>query len=512
MSTADEAVVEALTAGGTAAERLHVALRTTADLLSLQQCHLYVREPASSSYRLVSGWGDSPPAPGASQPAGQAPLPDTTEFGGAASAAGQALVLELHGPRRQDLEPVMTPVGPLLPLNLVVPGQLEAVLLMQPRAGGFPWWARRRLERLRTPLRGVVAALHRETALERDLAAATARVETTRRLRDSALTPDRFLRLLLDLAIRATSSEGGFVAVSDRRGRLTLRVADGLPHRAEDLDVTPDTGVFDWSLADEGALLLRDPEGVSRLGIRSLLAVPLLGPGGPLGVVALSTHTRPASFDDHNLNLLDLLAEQVGLMIENERVFSDFTGRYLRVLQGIARTLDARRPESRGYHERVGQLSESLARALGLDGDEVVAVREAGLIHDVGLAAVPASDHVFLSDIEHPAVGSDLVDGLPLHPGIAAAVASHHEWYDGWGFPQGLRGQEIPVLGRVLGLAAFCVEMSTADAVRSAWSVDRVVEEVRQRAGTQFDPLLVEAAGQTLGGHLTGGTEMEDSR
>ncbi|MDP9418405.1 MAG: GAF domain-containing protein, partial [Actinomycetota bacterium] len=348
--------------------------------------------------------------------------------------------------------------------------------------------------------------------LERDLEAATARVETSRRLRDSALTPDRFLRLLLDLAVRATSSEGGFIAVAEADGRLALRVTEGLPHRAEDLDVTPETGVFDWSVADTGALLLRDPEAAAALGIRSMLAVPLLGPNIPLGVVALATYARRASFTEHSLRLLGLLAEQVGLMLENDRVFADFTGRYLGVLQGIARTLDARRPETLGYHERTAGLATVLATALGLDRSDVEAAGQAALVHDVGLAAVPTADRAFLSDVEHPAVGADLVAGMPVHPAIASAIASHHEWYDGWGFPDGLRGEQIPLLGRVLAVAAFSAEMSVADLVRPAWSADRVVEEVRRRAGSQFDPGVVEAGAHRLGEALARPDETSQER
>ncbi len=495
MSTGEEALTGALTAAGGSADRLQAALGSTADLLSLEACHLYVREGDAGSYRLAAGWSNS--ASGKHHE-GRDDLTLGASPTGGVQAAGDTPGLELPVPGPQDLQPVPTLVGTMLPLRLTVPGQLDAVLLMAPLQGRLRLSARRRLDRLRTPLGHVVAALHRETALARELDTATALVESGRRLRDSTLAPDRFLRLLLDLAVRATASEGGFVAVSDPQGRLALRVAENLPHRPEELDVTPETGVFDWSLADTGALLLRRPEEAARLGLRSMLAVPLLGPAGPLGVVALSTHSRRAAFTEHNLRLLELLAEQVGLMLENERIFADFSSRYLRVLQGIARTLDARRPETVGYHERTGRLAAALARALDLDPSEVAAVHQAGLIHDVGLAAVPASDRAFLADIEHPVVGADLVEGMLVDPRIARAVATHHEWFDGWGFPSGLRGTDIPLEGRVLALASFCAEMSNPSVVRAAWSADQVAEEARQRAGSQFDPAIVEAGTAVL--------------
>lgn len=495
MSTDEESLTGALTAAGGAADRMRAALRSTTELLDLSGCHLYVREDNTAAYRLVAGWSRSTTG---DEPVGL----DRSTLGpsptGGVQAAGETPGLEIQAPGPQDLQPFPTPVGMMPALRLTVPGQLDAILLLAAPQGRLKLSTRRRLDRLRTSLAQVLAALHRETALGRELEAATALVESSRRLRDSTLAPDRFLRLLLDLAVRATGSEGGFVAVSDPQGRLALRVADNLPHRPEELDVTPETGVFDWSLADTGALLLRRPEEAARLGVRSMLAVPLLGPVGPLGVVGLSTHTRRAAFTEHNLRLLGHLAEQVGLMLENERIFADFSSRYLQVLQGIARTLDARRPETVGYHERTGHLAAALARVLDLGAGDVAAVHQAALIHDVGLAAVPASHRAFLADVEHPVVGANLVEGMPVDPAIARAIAAHHEWYDGWGFPSGLRGTDIPLEGRVLALASFCAEMSTGSIVRAAWSAEQVAEEARRRSGSQFDPAVVEAGGSVL--------------
>ncbi|MDP9393611.1 MAG: GAF domain-containing protein [Actinomycetota bacterium] len=500
MSARDDVLAAGLTARGGPAERLEHALGAAAGRLGVERCRLYVRDDTAGRYRLVGGWlsatasdvGADPGRAGVDGP----PVPTVLH-------GDEGPTLELSGAPPQELVTVPTPEGPMLPLRLAVEGQLDAVLLMSPRGRRLPMSARRYMDEVRAALAAVVTALLRETALEHDLAAATARVETGRRLRDSALSPDRFLRLLLDLAVRGTSSEGGFVAVSDPEGRLAVRVSEGVAQSADELDVTPETGVFDWSLADTGALLVRDPDQVTRAGIRSMLAVPLLGDGDPLGVVALTTHTRAAAFTEHSLQLLGVLSEQVGLMLENERVFAEFTGRYFQALHGVARTLDARRPETAGYHERVGALAAVLADASALRRDEVEAVRQAALVHDVGLAAVPGAQRAFLSDVEHPAVGASLVEGLPVHPGIAPAIATHHEWYDGWGFPDGLRGDDIPVGGRVLGLAAFCVEMSSADLVRPAWDADRVLEEVRRRAGSQFDPALVEAGHAALAAELT---------
>jgi len=86
------------------------------------------------------------------------------------------------------------------------------------------------------------------------------------------------------------------------------------------------------------------------------------------------------------------------------------------------------------------------------------------------------------------------VEHLPLHPSVAAAVATHHEWMDGWGFPLGLKGDEIPLAGRVLGTAEFLIEQSSGDPVSRPLSPERLAEELERRRGSQFDPPVVSAA------------------
>ena len=77
---------------------------------------------------------------------------------------------------------------------------------------------------------------------------------------------------------------------------------------------------------------------------------------------------------------------------------------------------------------------------------------------------------------------------------VLKAIATHHEWFDGWGFPQGLKGQDIPLEGRLLAIAEFMVEMTTDNPLRAAWPADKLVDELKQRQGNQFDPELTELA------------------
>jgi len=241
----------------------------------------------------------------------------------------------------------------------------------------------------------------------------------------------------------------------------------------------------------------------------------------PLRVRILRMSSVSGTAWERSLQLLAAFAGQIQLMLHNARSFGDFTERYVETMVGLAASLDAGRPGAVDHHQRVSAVARTLAAGLELDGAHVEALATAGLIHDVGMAATAAIEGAFEADIQHPAVGASLIEHLPLHRAVAQAVACHHEWYDGWGFPEGLDGRAIPRAGRVLAMAEFLVEMSTPDVVRRRWScsVDaylrrvrgdieprsartlasasrysELAAEIRRRRGTQFDPEVSDVA------------------
>jgi putative nucleotidyltransferase with HDIG domain len=343
----------------------------------------------------------------------------------------------------------------------------------------------------------VIGQARREEELRQRLASATAQVEASRKLAGSAVDVERLVSLLLDLALAGTRTEAGFVAVRTEARRLEVRAAAGMPEGfAETVDLSPETGMFDWSAAEGGALFLRDFEAAERMGIKSLLAVPLMEEGDPLGIFSLVTFAEAAEFEEHDLALLEAFSEQIRLMLYNAQLFGSFTERYLTTVEGLAHALDARRPDTLGHHHTVSAVATAIARESGLADEESEAVRIAGLIHDVGLAG--SAEGSWESDVEHPIVGASLVAHLPLHPGVSGAVATHHEWFDGWGFPAGLSGEEIPLTGRALAVAEFLVELSTPDEVRPGWPRDKLGVELAQRSGSQFDPHMADAAARLL--------------
>ena len=478
---ADE-LLRALARPQPADERLAACLAAVGRQAVLAECHFYAREEPASPYHLQRTWTDGGRGSAA------------TSVVGAASAGGALPQLDLVAEPGEAFSVVTTQVGGLYALPLRA-GDLDALVLVREPGGRLGRGGRRTLLEAAEVLAVVLAQLQREAGLERRLLAATARADTSRRLQASAVALDDFLRLLIDLALSATQSEAGFVAVADERGELSIRASAGLPPGAAQLDLSPETGIFDWELATSASpLIVRDPLQAAELGVRSVLAVPLQRDEVPLGVFALLTFTRPAAFDADVLRLVSSFADQVTVMLDSSRLFAQFTDRYVTVLEGIAGAVDARRPGQVPYHALTGRLAGSIAVGVGMPLDEAASVRRAGRVHDVGLAALPTAKDAYAVDVEHPSVGAGLVGTVPVPATMVEAVECHHEWYDGWGFPRGLGGQDIPIAGRVLAVAAFAADLAVGDPLRPPWTADRIATEIRSRAGAQFDPGVVEAA------------------
>jgi GAF domain-containing protein len=172
----------------------------------------------------------------------------------------------------------------------------------------------------------VVVRLHEEARLRAEIASYASRESVGRKLHGSAMQVERHLSLLLSMAVTTTGVDGGFVGIVDERTReVEVMAQQGLPDGFVELaDLSPPTGLFDWSAAAGGALFLHDFEAATRLGIGSVLAVPLLEGGEALGIFALLSFGRRAPIGVEALDLLATYSEQAQQALRNDRLFRSF--------------------------------------------------------------------------------------------------------------------------------------------------------------------------------------------
>jgi HD-GYP domain-containing protein (c-di-GMP phosphodiesterase class II) len=174
----------------------------------------------------------------------------------------------------------------------------------------------------------------------------------------------------------------------------------------------------------------------------------------------------------------------------------------LGTVSALVSAIDAKDTYTCGHSERVAWLSKELATAMNLDHDTIEEVHICGLVHDIGKIGIPESilqkpgkltDDEFSQIRAHPVIGENILRDVPQLKPVLPGVRSHHERWDGKGYPDGTEGEHTPLFGRILGVADAFDAMCSSRAYRDGLSRAEVLDEMTACSGSQFDPKLVQA-------------------
>jgi putative nucleotidyltransferase with HDIG domain len=189
-----------------------------------------------------------------------------------------------------------------------------------------------------------------------------------------------------------------------------------------------------------------------------------------------------------------------------------------RTLSALAAAVETKDLYTRGHSERVASLCDLMAGSLALSHQDTEALRFAGILHDIGKLAIPTrvlrkADQPSVSDLAsiatHASRGVEMVRGIEFLSGSTEAILHHHERMDGRGYPAGLSGEETPLLARIIAVADAFDSLTTSRFHRDALTVAEALDELRKRAGTQFDPTIVAALERSLARHPWEPTRLE---
>ncbi|MBN1507094.1 MAG: HD domain-containing protein [Sedimentisphaerales bacterium] len=248
--------------------------------------------------------------------------------------------------------------------------------------------------------------------------------------------------------------------------------------------------------------------------IRNIIAVPLCakekGESDPshrgrnnvsiIGLMVAVNRIDKPDFDSTDIKLFTSVASSCAVFVENGRLFRDLKELFVGSLRALTSSIDAKDQYTRGHSERVALVSHWIAERISerqpLEEEQIHKIYLAGLLHDIGKIGIDEQvlrKNGKLTGEErqciqrHPAIGASILRGIKQMQDIVPGVLCHHERIDGTGYPDGLRGDEIPLTGKIVGLADSFDAMTSRRVYRDALSIEHALEEIRRGLGTQFD-------------------------
>ena len=331
---------------------------------------------------------------------------------------------------------------------------------------------------------------------------------------NSSLDLDSVLNYFIDMTTRITDSDRATLMLFDDSAKeLYVEVYRGF----EDLGVRDVRLKLGEGVAGRAAELRRpikvDNTGksaeykelpkIARKTDLTLISAPLLNKDNLVGVINCErVLSKKGPFSPENLDLLETLASQASIAIENARLYHNLLNVYLETIRSLAAAIDAKDSYTHGHSRRVTDLSVGLALEMNLPRSEVDTIRHASLLHDVGKIGISEqillkpgrlTDDEFETIKAHPHIGAGILNSIEFLKNVCEIIKHHHERFDGKGYPDALAAGDIPLGSRIICVADSFDAITSCRPYRKPLTFDEATEEIVRCAGNQFDPEVVSA-------------------
>ncbi len=330
---------------------------------------------------------------------------------------------------------------------------------------------------------------------------------------NSTLDTREIRRRSIEAAQALVNAEAGSLLLIDsEKGELFFEVATGeKSEKVKEIRLKIGEGIAGW-VAEKGEPVIvddveKDPrffKGVdekSRFKTRSLIGVPVKTKDRTIGVLE-AINKKDGKFDEDDLEILQAFANQVAIAIENANLYKELKETFYGTIEALAETIEKRDPYTGGHTKRVMEYSLAIGRELGLSESELEALKLAAILHDIGKIGI--RDKILLKEDKlteeeamvmnmHPKYGAEILEHIKQLRDVIPGIRGHHERYDGTGYPDHLRGEEIPLFARIISVADAYDAMTTDRPYRKALNKEFVYEELRRSSGRHFDPEVVNA-------------------
>ena len=319
-----------------------------------------------------------------------------------------------------------------------------------------------------------------------------------------------FAKTVLDISCGLMKCTRGSVMLWDgAEGCLKIVAAkSAFTEKSQKLFLKPGEGVAGKAFASGQAIYVADPERDPRYiqtgqeDAEPFISIPLLVKSKPVGVLNLHATGSAESFTGYKAKFLNILAGEAAVMLHNQDLLDNLQTFYLEMVQTLARAVDSKDAYTKEHSDRARTKARRLAIELKLPDQMTRYIEYAALLHDIGKIGIDQSILLKPGKLtpeeyevmkRHPIIGHQILAPVKYLGPVAQMVLYHQEWYNGRGYPEGLKGEEIPVGARMVAVIDAWDAMRSDRPYRKALTREAAVNELRRCAGTQFDPKIVEA-------------------
>ena len=328
----------------------------------------------------------------------------------------------------------------------------------------------------------------------------------------STLDFDKILRSIVDRLTDELNLERCAVLLLDNTtDELFIKYARGLNRQSiERTKIKKGEKISGWVMEQDELVHSEDVNRDSRFArrkqekyyTRALISIPLVVKNECIGVININNKKTGERFTDSELQLFREIAAELSIGIENARLYKNLQEVYIRTIKALTLAIDAKDHYTEAHSEHVTTYAVDIARELGLGLMEIEAIKEASQLHDLGKIGV--HDYILIKPEKltpqeweeiklHALKGAEILEPLGFKKEVTELIKQHHERYDGKGYPQGYKADEIALGARIMTAADAYDAMITKRPYRKAYSKKEAVEELKKNSGSQFDPRVINA-------------------
>ncbi len=327
----------------------------------------------------------------------------------------------------------------------------------------------------------------------------------------TVLNPDDVIKMIVEKSVQMMKAKtGSLMLLNESRDSLYIKYAIGIDEEVvKNTLVKIGDSISGWVAREAKPLIVKNIEADERFKMiskskyetRSLISSPVIIKGEVVGVLNVNNKVDGKEFTEDELELLNTLAGQTAVSLENAKLYSDLQKSYFDTIRALVNAIEAKDKYTRGHSERVTCYAIEVGKRLNLTPKRLEILQHSAILHDIGKIATDLNIlnktgfltvEEFEVVKEHPLVGSQILDPISFLEDVKSIISEHHERYDGKGYPSGKKGEEISLESRIIAICDAFDAMTSDRPYRKAMHYEDALNEISRCAGSQFDPQLVE--------------------